>query len=285
MKQNIQYLIPRIKYAYQQHSDLKNKIILSFRLIILFCLIFFKKKEFIFSGNFGGEKFKLYLDLIKKKHGSRGYFLLREKQEPILEFGHKFLNEGDIVIDCGANQGIFSLSFKSKIKKSGIIFCIEPFDYATKKIKNNFILNKYNNFFIYKNIVSDKVGLTKIYYSEGITDASIVHKRNNYKIIKSITIDYLAKKHNLKKLNFIKLDIEGAEYSALLGAKNSISKFKPIIYLENNDINRFNLIINLLKKTYQPYFFEKNGKITKLKKFSKGNVLFFPKKSYSNFPN
>ena len=53
---------------------------------------FRKKKEFIFTGNFGKEKFRLYLDLIKKKHGSRGYFLLREKQEPILEFGHKFTN-------------------------------------------------------------------------------------------------------------------------------------------------------------------------------------------------
>lgn len=278
MKKNIQYIIPRIKYAYSQHTNLKNKIILSFRLIILFFLIFFKKKIFVFNGNFGEEKFKVYLDLIKKKHGSRGYFLFREKQEPILEFGHKFLNEGDVVIDCGANQGIFSLSFKSKIKNSGVIFCIEPFDYATKKIKNNFILNKYKNFFIYKNIVSNKIGLTKIYYSEGITDASIVHKKNNYKIIKSITIDYLAKKHDLKKINFIKLDIEGAEYPALLGAKNSISKFKPIIYLENNDKKNFKLIINFLKKSHYSYYFEKSGKITKLKKYKKGNILFLPKK-------
>ena len=278
MKKNFTYLIPRIKYAYQQHSDFKNKLILSFRLIVLFFLIFFKKKEFIFWGRFGEEKFKVYLDLIKKKHGSRGYFLFREKQEPILEFGDKFLNEGDVVIDCGANQGIFSLSFKSKIKKLGVIFCIEPFDYATKKIKRNFILNRFNNFFIYKNIVSNKVGLKKIYYSQGITDASIVHKKKNYKIVKSISIDYLAKKHNLKKINFIKLDIEGAEYSALLGAKNSIAKFKPIIYLENNDINRFNLITNFLKKTYQPYYFEKDGKVNKLKKHLKGNIIFIPKK-------
>ena len=285
MKKYAQYLIPRIKYVYRQHSNLKNKITLSFRLITLFFLIIIKKKKFIFTGNFGKEKFKVYLDLIKKKHGSRGYFLLREKQEPILEFGHKFLNEGDVVIDCGANQGIFSLSFKSKIKKSGIILCIEPFSYATKKIKNNFILNKFNNFFIYKNIVSNKIGLTKIYYSQGITDASIVHKKNNYKIIRSITIDYLVKKHNLKKINFLKLDIEGAEYSALLGAKNSIAKFKPIIYLENNDVNKFNLIINFLKKNYYPYYFEKNGKITKLKKYLKGNILFLPKKSYKNIAN
>ena len=85
----------------------------------------------------------------------------------------------------------------------------------------------------------------------------------------------------MKKINFIKLDIEGAEYSALLGAKNSIAKFKPIIYLENNDINRFNLIINFLKKDYQPYYFEKNGKVAKLKKYIRGNILFLPEKFYN----
>ena len=64
-----------------------------------------------------------------------------------------------------------------------------------------------------------------------------------------------------------------------------MTKFKPIIYLENNDINRFNLIINFLKKNYYPYYFEKNGKIIKLKKYLKGNILFLPKKSYNNIAN
>ena len=274
------YIIPRIKYLYKLSTTNEDKFVLTFRLILLaFILLFFRKKNYIFSGRFGKEKFKLYLDITKKKHGSRGYYLLREKQEPILQFGHKLFKEGDVVIDGGANQGVFSLSFKSKIKEAGQIICVEPFNYAVKKIKKNFLLNNFKNFLIYKNVLSDKISYYKIYYSDGITDASIINRNSdNYKMVKSITIDHIVKKNKLKKLDFIKLDIEGAEYLALKGANKSILKFKPIIYLEINNLNNFKNINSFLNKiNYYPYTFKSNGRLLKLKKYEKKNILYINK--------
>jgi FkbM family methyltransferase len=214
---------------------------------------------------------------LKQGFGTRGYYLLRNRQEPILEFGYKLINKNDVVIDGGANQGIFSLSFRSAIKEGGLIIAVEPFKYAAEKLKKNFLLNNYKNFIIYQRALSDKNKKNKIYYSNTITDASIVNKKQNYRIIESITIDKIIKLNNLKKLNLIKLDIEGAEYLALKGAMNSLKKFKPIIYLEISNFINFNKIKTLLNKlNYNSYIFNSKGRLVNYKKYNskQQNIIF-----------
>jgi hypothetical protein len=48
------------------------------------------------------------------------------------------------------------------------------------------------------------------------------------------TLDSYCERHKLKKLNFLKIDIEGAEYFAINGGINTITKFKPILHMEVN---------------------------------------------------
>ena len=62
----------------------------------------------------------------------------------------------------------------------------------------------------------------------------------------------------------IKLDIEGAELKALRGAKQTLSKFKPILSLEI-DQNTFDEINFLLKPYgYKPYNFDSSGNLIKV---------------------
>ena len=262
------YTIPRIFYLFRGKSFF-NKIIILYRLIFLsIILLFYKNKKFWFFGRFGKNKFKVFLDTNKGRHGSRGYYLLRNQQEPILKFGHKLIKKNDVVIDAGANQGIFSLSFKSQISKDGLIICIEPFDYASRKIEENFKLNNFSNYLIYKKTLSNHNNKNKIFYEDHITDASIVKKFKKSKLTNSITIDKILTINRLKKLNFIKLDIEGAEFLAIKGGIKSIKKFKPIIYLEISNSQNFSLIINKMKKIgYRPYIFDKIGILKRIKFF------------------
>jgi FkbM family methyltransferase len=252
------YTIPRIFDLFRGKSFF-FKILLLCRLLLLgIILVLFKKKNFWFNGKFGQKKFKVFLDTHKGSHGTRGYYLLT-------------------IIDAGANQGIFSLSFKSQITNEGLIICIEPFNYAIKKLKKNFKLNNFSNYLIYKKTLSNHNKKSKIYYSNHITDASIInHKFKKSKITDSITIDKIVASNYLKKLNFIKLDIEGAELLAIKGGIKSIKKFKPLIYLEINNSKSFNLIKNLMKKIgYRTYIFDKKGTLIQIKKFHKNqkNIL------------
>jgi FkbM family methyltransferase len=272
----ISFTFPRIKFLLKKQKNYKEIITFFFRLIFL-CLIIYFRKKYFFYGYFGKNKFKVILETLKQGFGTRGYYLLRNRQEPILEFGYKLINKNDVVIDGGANQGIFSLSFRSAIKEGGLIIAVEPFKYAAEKLKKNFLLNNYKNFIIYQRALSDKNKKNKIYYSNTITDASIVNKKQNYRIIESITIDKIIKLNNLKKLNLIKLDIEGAEYLALKGAMNSLKKFKPIIYLEISNFINFNKIKTLLNKlNYNSYIFNSKGRLVNYKKYNskQQNIIF-----------
>ena len=136
-------------------------------------------------------------------------FLYREDLEPLLKYGHKLIKKGDIIIDGGANQGVFSLAFAKKVESLGRVVAVEPFSYCVDIIKKNARINSLKNITILKKCLFDKQKTLKIDYSNGVGSASIVRKFGNQKkIVKTITLDSVKKKFSLNKVAFIKLDIE-----------------------------------------------------------------------------
>ena len=81
----------------------------------------------------------------------------------------------------------------------------------------------------------------------------------------------------MKKIDFIKLDIEGAEFKALIGATKVLKKFKPKIVVECVSSLEFKRNLNFLKKfNYKTYIFNENLEcLEEVKKFSGGYVNLF----------
>jgi FkbM family methyltransferase len=269
MLEELLYFKTRIKFLLKQRAFKKNYLLVTLRLLILTILILFKKK-LICTGNFNKKKFKFILDPSRAKRGGRGYFLYREKQELFLEFGQKLINENDTIIDCGANQGIFSLSMRCKVGINGKIFSIEPFNECISIFNENIKINNFKNIYLLKNIISDKVKYRYIDYSDGISSASIINNYGNkIKKIKSITLDYLVYIKKIKKIDFIKIDTEGAELMVIKGGLKTIKKFKPIIYLECSTKKLFLNIKNQLKKMkHKFYVFDDQGSLIEYKIFN-----------------
>ena len=63
------------------------------------------------------------------------------------------------------------------------------------------------------------------------------NKIRNSKEVKAITFDSYVEDNDIKKMDFIKIDIEGFELNFLKGAEKSIRKFKPILFMEVDDAN------------------------------------------------
>lgn len=254
----------------------KNPILILFRLITLSLLDFFRITKEI-KINHHEFKFKFfYIPSLKIKSGGRGIFLFREKIEDLLEFGHQFIKKGDHCIDGGANQGIFSLSFSSAVGLNGKVVAVEPFDYCVKSLKHNIQLNKFENIHVCQEVLYNKPGLIKkLDFTNGVGGASIVRDFGylNHFEVKTNTVDNIVKKFDLN-LNFLKLDIEGAEYDALKGSIKSLAKNRPIICLEG-DPNNYSKISEFLKGfNYSPYYFE-NKKLEKLKGYKPLTNIFF----------
>lgn len=251
-------------------------VILFRSISLLFFDIFKIKKKFEIKNDKINFNF-LYVPALKKKSGGRGLYIYREKIEDLMEFGHQFIESDNHCIDGGANQGIFSLSFASVVGKKGKILSVEPFDYCINILKKNAFENKFNNILIEKKVLFSSSDLEKkLDYSEGVGSASITRNfgKKSFINVKTITIDDLVKIHYIKP-NFIKLDIEGAEFDALQGSLNTLSLYQPHICLECTDDKEFFKINELLNRyNYQPYIFI-DKKLTRLNNFKPHGNIFF----------
>jgi hypothetical protein len=73
-----------------------------FRGISLSFLLLLGKSK-VTSIKYGSQQFKFNFVPRGRNQGGRGLFLYREQIEPLMEFGHRLLKEGDVVLDGGAS--------------------------------------------------------------------------------------------------------------------------------------------------------------------------------------
>ena len=136
------------------------------------------------------------------------------------------INPGDIVIDAGANTGLFS-ALASHL--GAIVYAFEPVkEVRDKDLKLTTQLNF--NINIIPFALSNKTGTTEIDIdSNNLRGSSIILHREESKkeIISTITIDDWVKQNNIPRIDFIKADIEGAERLMLEGAKETLKNFAP----------------------------------------------------------
>ena len=142
---------------------------------------------------------------------------------------------GNIVVDLGANIGYFTCLLAKIVGEDGKVFAFEPDPRNLKLLRRNIQENNYKNVIIADKAVSDVNGSCTLYSSQKKFGANRIFesKKNqtqDFIPIKSETIcldDYFEKQNLLKKIDFIKIDIEGSEFRAFNG-------MKKILELNNN---------------------------------------------------
>ena len=148
-------------------------------------------------------------------------------------------------IDIGANQGEFSLFAASKLT-SGRVISFEPVNKQYNYFVTNIQLNNFKNIELNHYGLSNEIGQLPIYTSnnsvlhggvhEGLSTLYQSGDRVEYEQTVDLKVFDDVYKDKLSRLDFIKIDIEGAELFALKGMKKHIEKFKPDILIEmNND--------------------------------------------------
>lgn len=140
------------------------------------------------------------------------------------------IEEGDVVIDCGANIGLFSLF--AGYRKASKVISFEPVVYAHDLLTKNLNINDFKK----TEFIVEKLGLSKTNETvkisineENIGSNSIIGNDSSQKTesIQVIKLDKYIRDNNITKIDFIKADIEGAERLMLEGAKETLKKFKP----------------------------------------------------------
>ena len=142
-----------------------------------------------------------------------------------------FIQSDDVVIDCGANLGVFSTVAAWRGAK---VYAFEPVKEVFDCLQRQSEMYP-NNIFPVNKALSDCYGkgVISVDLGEHLTEGtvSMVEGCNlddtKGKTIECITLDSFVQENNLSKVDFIKADIEGSERDMLLGAKNVLKKFAP----------------------------------------------------------
>lgn len=142
----------------------------------------------------------------------------------------KLVKEGMVAVDCGAHIGVFTLLLSQLVGKKGKVYAIEPDKRNFALLGKNIELNGYKNVIARRAAITSKDGKVKLYVDDEtpvdnrITfDASRSRKTES---VDGVCIDSITKN---KKIDFIKLDIQGAEILAMEGAEKVLRKNKKLI--------------------------------------------------------
>jgi FkbM family methyltransferase len=165
--------------------------------------------------------------IIDRKFGMayyKGYY------EPRLtRFINDFLDSSSIFLDVGAHAGYFSLIAGSKAVQ-GYVYSFEPEPSNFAYIQNIRNLNKMNNWIVEDMALSDKPG--NLGFQQGTFSSMGKISTTGKRSVAATSVDYYFTKNNIKRLDLIKIDVEGYGGNVLKGGVDTILKFKPYILME-----------------------------------------------------
>jgi FkbM family methyltransferase len=150
----------------------------------------------------------------------------------------KHIGPGSIVLDVGANIGLYTLEAAKAVGATGRVIAIEASPGHISTIGKSVGLNGFQNVDIISSAVGDVEGMTTLTLPEGANHgmftlgsvAGSVTMRVNVK-----RIDDILDEQNVLSVDFIKMDIEGSELVALKGATQTLKGFRPTILIELNE--------------------------------------------------
>lgn len=196
--------------------------------------LFYKKD--IYPKKIGNINLELHLNEGIDLH----LFLFSNFQKHVFDNEIVKIKKDAVIFDVGANAGYLTLFF-ADIAEKGQVHAFEPTHYAINKLVKNASLNPTLKERITVNqcFVSDKDDQKDLVaYSSwpltGNESTHSIHKgvAKSTEDVKSITLDSYCIKHNIDRLDLIKIDTDGHEFDVLNGAKETIVKFQPQIVFE-----------------------------------------------------
>jgi len=135
------------------------------------------------------------------------------------------LKKGDIVLDAGAFIGTFSIWAAKLVGNEGTVIAIEPDEKNFRQLQQNIKINNLHNVIAINKGLWEFNGTLLFAPNQSVSSSFISGETDSRSIQVPVdTIDNIVAEFKLHKLNFIKMDIEGAEIKAIIGAKDTLAR-------------------------------------------------------------
>jgi FkbM family methyltransferase len=189
------------------------------------------------------------------------------------EIIERFLpRQGDIVVDIGAHMGKYTIISSKRVGSNGKVVAIEAHPGNFEMLNRNIKLNQLTNVIPLNYAVYSKETKVKLYLPEEESGYTIYNTimsnragtEDKFVEVNANTVDYLLKLNQIREeqVNWIKVDVEGAEFEVLKGATNVLSKSRDIaLLIEIHGLDNYGPILNFLSLYNFKIEFEKSNKI------------------------
>lgn len=202
-------------------------------------------------------------------------FTLRHLYEKELAYLRNLVSQGMVVVDAGANCGIYTVAAARLVGPSGRVLSFEPGLEAYSILKKNIEINHFRNVRAYRVALCDQDGQARLYHDKqgpvSFTLGSPKDTHAKYEDITTRNLTSVLREEGVSQVGLIKLDVEGAEELVLRGVESVLVRSRPKIILEMNAgaAERLNLnpsgAWDLLKECgYRFFFLQDSGVLSEV---------------------
>ena len=175
----------------------------------------------------------------------------RNKFAGVTALLERFIPANAVIFDIGANHGEFAKQFAQLHGGSCKVFCFEPLEYSFTLLRT--VMKSFANvkifpvalsteqgsreLFVPVKIKSHRIGPSYAHLGSAGCEGHFTYADDSNREIASViivtdTLDNIVEREKLTRLDFIKIDVEGAESLVFKGGRESIARHKPVILCE-----------------------------------------------------
>ena len=203
----------------------------------------------------------LMLYNIHDQYIGRSLDLYGEFSEGEVEAFRQIVHPGQLVVEIGANIGAHTVFLAQHVGPTGLVLAFEPQRLVFQTLCANLALNNIPNVMAYRQALGSTAGTIKVpelpYNRETNFGGLGLGEFEFGEDVPLATLDSFG----LTRCSLIKVDVEGMEKDVLAGAVETIARFKPVLYVENDRPERSAELIRYIDSLgysmywHLPYYF------------------------------
>jgi FkbM family methyltransferase len=178
------------------------------------------------------------------------------KHEPYFqELFERVLGKGSVFIDVGAHLGGFTVRASRIVGERGLVVAFEP-DFSNYfYLLKNIMLNECENVVALPLAVYSSTGSVlsfNISTQSGHSSITGLHKDEALfrTYVYTVTIDDVVERLSLRRVDVIKIDVEGAEIDVLKGCGRTLETYRPTLLIEVHGVEQHQELKKALPKNY-----------------------------------
>lgn len=151
------------------------------------------------------------------------------------------IGPGMVFVDGGANDGYYTLFAARKVGEHGRVVAVEPSRREYDRLVANVSVNKLRNITALRIALGREPGKSTLAIAEeehsgqntvGDRIANVKVRAVRHEPVRVESLDSLVEAQGLRRVDFVKLDVEGSEFAVLEGAAGTIERYRPLLQIE-----------------------------------------------------